>query len=205
MAKCDSVVISRCLMLGIILFAMMSCGSSVQPTIDIPTQALKQGDIAFRKGEGIVSEIVLHSDADGLYSHIGIIVIHNDSIKVVHSVPGEGDFDGVKIEPIEVFYAPNRAVKGEIMRMPLTDSQRSLISERALEKASQRVIFDHDYDIEDTTKLYCTELVELLFAQCDVDLSQNRMTEVNVPGFSGKYIMPSDIYKNTNLTTIFKY
>ena len=111
MAKRDSMVTGRCLMLGIILLALVSCGSSPQPTINIPIENVKQGDIAFRKGEGIVSEIVLHSDADGLYSHIGVIVIHNDSIKVVHSVPGEGDFDGVKIEPIEVFYAPNRAVK----------------------------------------------------------------------------------------------
>lgn len=205
MLKRDSIVFGRCLMLSIILFAMFSCGSPEQAAIDIPTEILMQGDIVFRKGEGMVSEIVLHSDADGLYSHIGVIVNHNDSVKVVHSVPGEGDFDGVKIEPIEVFFAPNRAVKGEIKRLPMTDAQRSLVGERAIEKACQRVIFDHDYDIEDTTKLYCTELVELLFAQCNVSLSESRITEVNVPGLSGKYIMPSDIYKNINLTTIFKY
>ena len=62
--------------------------------LQFPLDKLQQGDIAFRRGEGFISEVVVYNDAHGMYSHIGIIVKHNDSLKVVHAVPGEPDFKG---------------------------------------------------------------------------------------------------------------
>ncbi|MBQ7042021.1 MAG: hypothetical protein IJN66_04885 [Muribaculaceae bacterium] len=177
--------------------------------LQFPLDKLQQGDIAFRRGEGFISEVVVYNDAHGMYSHIGIIVKHNDSLKVVHAVPGEpdfkGDFDRVKLEPIESFYSPSRASKGEIMRIPLSDSMRNIINNIALEKAHQKIKFDHDYNVNDTTKLYCTELIQLLFSHIDIDLAENRSTVINIPGASGNYIMPSDIYRNEKLISVYKY
>lgn len=164
-----------------------------------------QGDIAFRKGEGFVSDVVLYNDADGLYSHIGLIVNHNDSIKVVHSVPGEGDYDGVKIEPIEMFYATSRAVKGEVLRIELNDEQRRVIGEIAIKKGIDKIEFDHDYNLNDTTQVYCTELIKLLFNHIGINIVEGRSTRVNIPGMSGDYIMPSDVYRNKKLISIYKY
>jgi hypothetical protein len=144
-----------------------------------------------------------------MYSHIGIIVKHNDSLKVVHAVPGEpdfkGDFDRVKLEPIGAFFSPSRALRGEIMRIPLADSMRNIINNIALEKVHQKIKFDHDYNVNDTTKLYCTELIQLLFSHIDIDLAGNRSTIINIPGASGNYIMPSDIYRNEKLISVYKY
>lgn len=189
----------------ILLLAIVACDDSNGQQPIIPTEKLKQGDIAFRKGEGFVSDVVLYNDADGLYSHIGLIVIHNDSIKVVHSVPGEGDYDGVKIEPIEMFYATSRAVKGEVLRMELNDEQRRVIGEIAIKKGIDKIEFDHDYNLNDTTQVYCTELIKLLFNHIGINIVEGRLTRVNIPGMSGDYIMPSDVYRNKKLTSIYKY
>ena len=52
----------------ILLLAIVACDDSNGQQPIIPTEKLKQGDIAFRKGEGFVSDVVLYNDADGLYS-----------------------------------------------------------------------------------------------------------------------------------------
>ncbi len=194
----------------VISFGMTQCVSAEQKqTIQIPIDKLQQGDIAFRRGEGIISEVVIHSDTKGMYSHIGVIVKHNDSLKVVHAVPGEpdfkGDFDRVKLEPIELFFAPARASRGEIMRISLPDSTLNIINNFAIEKALKKIKFDHDYNINDTTELYCTELVQLLFSHVGISLAENRSTAINIPGMSGNYIMPSDIYENKELISVYKY
>ena len=194
---------------GVLLVTLFSCSNSQKGRPNIPVETLKQGDVAFRRGEGVISNIVLYNDADGMYSHVGLIVKHNDSLKVVHSVPGEhddeNDFDRVKIEPIEDFYSVERAERGEILRISMSDMQRENIAKLALEKAEQKVKFDHDYNLNDTTTLYCTEFVQLMFKNVGIDLAESRISDIIFPGMSGNYIMPSDLYKNKNLISIYKY
>ncbi len=186
-----------------------SCEESTATTPHIPIETLKQGDLAFRRGVGFASEAVRHIDTDGLYSHIGIVVNHNDTLKIAHSVPdertGKEDIDRVKIDPIDSFFAPARAIKGEIVRMPLTPAQQKEIGAQALNKVAQKVEFDHDYNLRDTTKLYCTEFVVLIFSNANIDLAGSRTTHVEFPTMTGDYIMPADIYKNKQLRSIFKY
>lgn len=187
------------------LLSLNSCGEQAISNPIIPIDKIEQSDIVFRRGEGLVSDVVLHADADGLYSHIGVVVKHNDSLKVVHSVPGEGDFDGVKMESIEKFFASNRAQKGEVARMDLNEMQRNKISRLAIKKSEEKVAFDYDYNLDDTTQLYCTELIVLLYKQIGIDIAQGRSTRVDLPGMSGDYVMPSDIYKNKKLISIYKF
>ncbi len=193
-----------------IVSVMASCsGGNEVAKHDIPFDKIMPGDIAFRRGEGLVSDIVLFNDADGKYSHIGVVVAHNDSLKIVHAVPGENsspdDFDRVRIDLIDDFFSPERASKGEIMRIEMADSQRQAVSTMALEKAKAKVPFDHNYNLSDTSKLYCTELLQLLFANAGINLAEERVTDINCPGFSGRYLMPSDIHKNKKLKAIYIY
>ena len=198
-----------CLLYGMVIFALFSCSNRRKERPHIPIEEFKQGDIAFRRGEGVISNIVLYSDADGLYSHVGLVVLHNDTIKVVHSVPGEhddeNDFDRVKIEPIENFYSVERAERGEVLRINMTNEQRECIAKLALEKVEHKVKFDHDYDLNDTMTLYCTEFVQLMFKNIGINLAEGRMSDIIFPGMTSKYIMPSDLYKNKKLTSIYKY
>lgn len=176
---------------------------------DIPVDMLQQGDLAFRRGEGFTSDIVAYNDRDGRYSHIGIIVDSDSGLMVVHSVPGnhprQPGSDIIRIEHIDQFFAPNMASCGEIVRLELDSTQRAMIGKMAIEKVIAKIPFDHNYDLSDTTKLYCTELVKLLYQNAGIDLTQGRHTHINAPGMSNDYIMPSDIYQNNKLETIFIY
>ncbi len=188
----------------------MQCSVSEQRQIpNISTEMFNSGDIAFRRGESIVSEVVMFNDIDGKYSHVGIVVESDSGLMIVHSVPGENtnspNYDLIIIESFEKFFAPEVATNGEILRMELDSTQRKLLSKFAIEKVSQKVPFDHSYDLSDTTKLYCTELLQHLYEKIGVDLAQGRVTSINVPGMANDYIMPSDIYHNNKLKSIFIY
>ena len=201
-----------CIIIAFIISMMMiQCSNPEQQesSPEIPIDILQAGDIAFRRGESIASEVVLYNDIDGRYSHVGLIVETDSGLMVVHSVPGEittqESIDIIQLEPINHFFARNVSVRGEIMRMKLDSAQRNMLSAMALRKVQEKTPFDHNYDLSDTTKLYCTELIQLLYKNIGIDLAQGRITPINVPGLSNDYIMPSDIYKNEMLKTIFSY
>lgn len=193
------------------ILMMIQCSGPEQPKLSpkIPIEKLQAGDIAFRRGESIASEVVLYNDIDGRYSHVGLVVETDSGLMVAHSVPGKTStqetIDVIQIEHINHFFEPKVSVRGEIMRMNLDSVQRHLLNILALKKVDDKVPFDHNYDLSDTTKLYCTELLQLLFKNIGIDLAQGRITPINVPGLSNNYIMPSDIYNNNNLKTIFYY
>lgn len=200
-------------LLHIVLMAV-ACAGLVQCNVPartqvptIPIELLQEGDIVFRRGYGFASEMVVYNDADGKYSHVGVVVNSEKGLMIAHSVPG-GDAeenDIMRLERIEQFYSAESSSCGEIVRMELDSLQRRRLSEMAVTKANEKIPFDHNYDLEDTTALYCTELVQLLYRNIGIDLAEGRITRLNAPGFSSDYLMPSDIYQNRNLKTIFKY
>lgn len=200
-------------LLHIVLMAV-ACAGLVQCNVPartqvptIPIELLQEGDIVFRRGYGFASEMVVYNDADGKYSHVGVVVNSEKGLMIAHSVPG-GDAeenDIMRLERIEQFYSAESSSCGEIVRMELDSLQRRRLSEMAVAKANEKIPFDHNYDLEDTTALYCTELVQLLYRNIGIDLAEGRITRLNAPGFSSDYLMPSDIYQNRNLKTLFKY
>ena len=67
------------------------------------------------------------------------------------------------------------------------------------------VIFDDRYDWNDSTQLYCTELVQLAYEKAGIDLRGNRITHVTLPFFEGDIVFPSDIQRNDSLKTLFSF
>lgn len=183
---------------------------------------LREGDVVFRRGGGAVSRAVLAADRGGAYSHVGVVAEVGGALVVVHVVPGEPDARGVrdvtKIDHPEEFFAPRKASRGAVMRLRDVGSNASVGGMRAnaltvsdiacraarsaVRLAAAAIPFDHDYDLADTARMYCTELVWHLFRGEGVDLSGGRRTRVNLPGMSGDYIMPSDISSAPELELI---
>ncbi len=223
---------------------------------------LREGDIVFRRGRGLTSRAVLAADAEGIYSHVGIVVrvggeneadVENgvgEEYAVVHIVPGEADENGVedviKIESPEKFFAENRASRGAVMRLRGESGCDSAVSEaaarrvakgeargatrgvargaeeqataarraeevamaaaqRASELATAAIRFDHDYDLADTTKMYCTELIRNVYLSAGTDLTEGRRTRINMPGFSGDHILPTNLTDSPLLEFVYRF
>lgn len=67
----------------------------------------------------------------------------------------------------------------------------------------RHLLFDSQFDFEDTTAFYCTELVCFLYQQAlHIDLSEGRRH--NLPLFP-ELVFCSDILQNPKLETVFRY
>lgn len=175
----------------------------------LPKELFREGDIVFRRGTGFTSRIVLATDNEGRYSHIGILKKENGVWCVIHAVPGEPDFEGdadrVKLEPVEQFFDATKATRGAVMHLQVDSSLAYRAAQSALRLFHKRVLFDHDYDLNDTTKMYCTELIDYVYRKEGIDLPEGRTTSVNIPGMNGDYIMPNDIAQNKRLCLIYYF
>lgn len=187
---------------------LLSCHGPVTHSsgeLVFPFGRFRDGDLAFRRGEGVTSRAVLAADAGGLYSHVGILRKKDGVWFVIHAVPGEADVERIKSERIESFFAPEKAVCGAVMRF-VGDSVLSGEAARHAERLyGMGILFDHDYDLGDTSRLYCTELVDFVYRSLGVDLPEGRISSIHIPGFQGDFLLPSDLYESKRLTVIFEF
>lgn len=198
------------LMTVVAMMAMTACVHTIDEDgklrDDLPLDSLRDGDLVFRQGIGPESEAVLRLDsAKGQYSHIGIVINDNGTWKVVHAVPGESDdgIDIVKIEPIDTFFISTRAEHGAIMRF---DGCDDITAQKAAKKAVQLVgiPFDYNYNWQDSTRLYCTQLVAVAYSSVGVNILGD-ISRINDHNTRNAIVFPSDIASNDSLITIFKF
>jgi hypothetical protein len=197
------------LIVGIIIILFCAC-SHKEPAADLSGVDLAEGDLVFRKGRGIKSEAVLQADTSGIYSHSGIVVKQNSTFMIVHVTPGEREkeekVDRIKMETPEQFFSADRAQCGAIYRLSDSLNVPSAAAQQAVRLWNKGILFDHDYVLEDSTKMYCTELVWYAYQLAGKDITNGKRSEiVNFPLFSGIYIFPSDICKNNEFSLIYKF
>ena len=192
---------------GCLLFA--SCIQSEKPKSILPDDCqLKTGDVVFRRGGGLTSHVVLAADVNGNYSHLGIVVDSAGVKMVVHAVPGEPDYDGdedrVKMDTPEQFFSTALTTIGEVCRPKDTIIGRKA-AEVAMRQYRKHVLFDHDYNDMDTTKMYCTELVAYAYRMAGYELIGKERHKVDLPFLKVECIFPSDIYSSDFYKSIIMF
>lgn len=184
-------------------FSLCNCSPQRSSVVLTSQDEWREGDLVLRCGYGMESKVVAGRGGSA-YSHVGIL--HYDSLssewQVVHAVPGESEQEYLKTEPVSHFFNRERASKGAWLRVNCSDSVASEAARYALNKAAERVQFDNDYLLQDSTRIYCTELVWLAYGHQGVDVSGGRRHAVPaVFCKEGEGIFPSDIEKSE--TTLF--
>ncbi len=182
-----------------------SCGCGTQKLHSVfpDSVQLRVGDVVFRLGESLESNVVNIADRGGRYSHCGIVVDSAGQFRVVHAVPDELDFPGdserVKMDEIDVFFRQDRAWAGAVCRM-----DDSLAALKAAEKAKavylRHTLFDNDYDECDTTKFYCSELIWHAYKHAGYDIIGPERHSYNVLFRRiDSCIVPSQVYNSPYL------
>ncbi len=190
----------------LLLTALLLCGCAEHyDIVDVTGQEdFREGDLVLRCGYGAESKVVTEA-SQSIYSHIGILHYDTPSAQwqVIHAVPGEaekGEPEWLKAEPISVFYAPDRAIRGAWLRVDCPDSIADEAARYALRKVKEQVAFDNDYLLSDTTQIYCTELVWHAYLHQGIDLSEGHRHEVpSIFSKDGACIFPCDIEKSTKI------
>jgi len=189
----------------LLLFLLVGCKQKPIFLFQIDETILQEGDLVFRQGMSIASRVVLAADKEGGYSHIGIIVKDATGWKVIHAVPGETDAtypeEIIKKESLSQFFAPKRAVSGAIFRLDTNESIGLLAAEKAQTLFERKLLFDHKYNLEDSTEMYCTELIVFAFQYAGIDISEGRRR--SYPAIQGEFILPSDILAYPKLKKVW--
>ncbi|MBO4489459.1 MAG: hypothetical protein J5741_07405 [Bacteroidales bacterium] len=202
---------------GVVLFStflffcllLTGCGrkATVEEFVMPDSLQLQTGDLVFRVGTSKESRTVVTLDRQSLYSHIGMVVYAGGRWRVLHAVPNERaskqEKDSVKLEPIEVFFRSDRATKGCVCRYPLSPDDTLRLKQRALDLYHRQLVFDTNFDDQDTNAFYCTELVCFLYQQTlGVDLAESR--KHHIPAFPDM-VFCSDVLRNPQLQEVFSF
>lgn len=166
---------------------------------EIPTTEIRSCDLVFRLGRSIESSVIA---SQGNYSHIGVIIERDSALLVAHIEPSREGSELTRYESVEVFFHPDRASAGCVMRINKLDS----VQHRKIESyllACKDITFDHDYTLSDTTQMYCTELVHRALMTANIDLTHG--IRHNVPIAKESVILPSDMLRDERLTKVWSY
>jgi hypothetical protein len=184
------VIIFAGLLLSTVIFVLLPRG---KPILLLKTDALfeivENGDIVCRLGDRFWSQLFKDmSVADKRYSHIGIARVSNGQITVIHA---EGttkpEKDYVKEETFDDFLKIARAVG--IYR--IKDIDGSQLSSAAMQYIG--VPFDWQFDMNDESKIYCTELLHIILKRLMPELELNTIYIKEL----GKEIIPLEAISNT--------
>ena len=167
------------------------------------TTGMRSGDLVFRNGLGNESLLVTGTSG-GQYSHVGIVYRTDAGTMVIHAVPGEnvpGEPEYIKCEPMDSFFDPHRACTGGWVVIDCPDSVATAAASVALSKYKARVTFDNDYELADTTTLYCTELVRLCYLKQGIDLSEDRFMRTSGINREGTIVFPEHLLQSQRVSS----
>lgn len=167
----------------------------------------KEGDLVFRRGSSLSSTMVLLADRSTAYSHVGMLLKDSGKWKVVHASPDEADANGnrVVLEDLLSFWSVDKAIQGCVMRSYGDSLSLTKICQYALWFSSLSIPFDHNFNLKDTNQMYCTELMLFLFSKANMELTNGNLSQVNLPGIRGMYVLPSDIQNGGKLRWIYSF
>jgi hypothetical protein len=140
-------------------------GGSLSGKEQVSSVVFHDGDLIFRRGRSAESMAVYLADPVHDFSHIEIVVMDAGKPFVIHAVPGEQPeaVSHVVKEPVNAFLDDAKASHWAVYRSKLSLDKLKKVTLKALDFFNRRAEFDNDYDLEDDSRLYCTELVMKAF------------------------------------------
>jgi len=137
-------------------------------------------DIILSKGQSVQSKLIsLFKLSTKDYSHIGIMIKDNEEVFVLHSTPDGTKTNGIRYDDLQTFI--NLSSVSEYMVLRHNDLSFCFRQKLKLEFDRYKTIqapFDYDFNNFEHKKIYCSELVWLifkdagLFETCDFDLKK---------------------------------
>jgi len=124
-------------------------------------EQIQEGDILLRQGTGPFStHIVRAMEEEHTFSHSGIVCNIKGKLTVVHSIsPDLSGIDGMQTQSLPDFFSDVADSNVAIIRPKMDSLQRIAFTGTALRFLAQKIPFDHHFNFEDTTQIYCSELV----------------------------------------------
>lgn len=138
---------------------------------------LQEGDIILRHGFGLISDmIVQYAKSPYSVSHCGIVVRDSSgNWAVIHTVSNAlAEIDGMQKDDLKKFVRESQPHSVIVTRYKFQDEeQRQKVIRQAYYYLEKQVAFDHEFNLSDSSKFFCTELIwNVFFHGIGVDLHE---------------------------------
>jgi len=165
-------------------------------------EKLRDGDLIFRRGHDVASRTVLAADGTSPFSHVGLVVKRNGFVYVIHAVPPERPDrnDGVVMDALAFFSDPERADVIAVYRINSLDSIKAINVTQIAESMLGRP-FEDKFDLSEQNRLYCTELVWVVFRSQGIILV-SAPEVLHVPFLGEKFILPRTLLSSGLLSRV---
>lgn len=177
-------------------------GNNTNHVLSLPdTSLLHSGDVIFRHGTGIISNLLLKfSQQDSRYSHVGILSKEKNRMFVYHMIGGELNPGAViKREPIEQFCSQDIANNFGIYRTDIDSRGLQVVDSLLKYYFLSKLAFDTGYDLNTDDAMYCTEFVYKVITKASGN--ENYLTLSQLTGFT--YIACDNLYLSPHFKTIY--
>jgi len=158
----------------------------------------RSGDIIFVNGKSIRSSVVrflqMHNSE---YSHVGVIVLNNESAFVIHADPQRGR---VVKENLNEFLSPDKITGGAVYRANVVSEDiASIICDAAQSYVDKNILFNSTFDLKTTETLYCTELVWRAYLTAGINLRSENSKTVN------DFIFPTELQNCAAIHSVISF
>ena len=161
----------------------------------------RSGDLIFRSGKGVISDWFRRcSLSDPSYSHAGILLVNGDEQLVVHLQQTSSD-GSLKIEKLSDFWADAGCKAGSIYRLDLNQEEINKMKEEILKDLSSGVKFDEQFNLDDDTRMYCSEWIRNKVIHATSDPSYFPITVAD----DFRYVAPDNLYLNRHAMLVYKF
>lgn len=146
-------------------------------------------DLVLTKGQSFQSKLIslLNLSLED-YSHIGLIYKDDAKVFILHSTPDGSENNGIRYDDLQTFINLSNVCDYKLLRYKniSTDIAHKLNIEYEKYK-TKSVPFDYDFNNYDHSKIYCSELVLLIYKNSGL-IKSNKYN-------SDKLIYPKDFLK----------
>jgi len=142
----------------------------------IQATSIEDFDIVLLAGRSLRSRCIrLFGGRAEEWSHVGILHKENGEIFILHATPDTRDGNAILYERLGALFE-RKAVSGfRIVRLTgLTPVQWDTVRLRFEKERLETYPFDYSFDAQEHTRVYCSELVLMVFSGiiCDLDTKQ---------------------------------
>lgn len=183
--------------IGLLAAGVIAAAGTDAPLRDPHADQWRTGDIIFLDGMSFRSRVVrLLQGYDSDYSHVGIVVVDGYIPYIVHADPSE---DRVLRERWDAVIRSANVSGGAVYRVRgLSRQAAGLAGAAALGFVRDAIRFDHDFDLADADRLYCTELVLSALRTGGTDLHDGASS-------SARYLLPADLLDSDKLDIVVRF
>lgn len=133
---------------------------------EVDTKKIENFDIILSKGQSVQSKLIsLLKLSINDYSHIGIMIKDNEEVFVLHSTPDGTKTNSIRYDNLQTFIDLSSVSEYIVLRY--NDLSDDLYQKLRMEFDKYKAIkapFDYDFNNFEHGKIYCSELVWLIFS-----------------------------------------